>query len=49
VDNLENSPSHQITYFCFGCRRVFEGRIKEDGEEKVVFEVGDRELEFRPY
>ena len=44
----ENSPTHQITYFCFGCRRVLEGRIKENLEDRVVFQVDEREYEFRP-
>jgi hypothetical protein len=44
----ENSPTYQITYFCFGCRRVLEGRIKENLEDKVVFQVDEREYEFRP-
>jgi hypothetical protein len=48
TDKLEISPSHQITYFSFGCRRVFEGRIKENSEEKVVFDVRDREIEISP-
>ncbi|MHC1726180.1 MAG: hypothetical protein AB9866_09270 [Syntrophobacteraceae bacterium] len=42
------SPTHMITYFCFGCRRVLEGRIKEDGENKVVFQADEREFEFSP-
>ena len=44
----ENSPTHLITYFCFGCKRVLEGRIKENLEDKVVFQVDEREYEFRP-
>ena len=44
----EASPTHLITYFCFGCRRVLEGRIKENREDMVVFQVDDREVEFCP-
>ena len=44
----ENSPTHQITYFCFGCRRVLEGKMKENLEDRVVFQVDEREYEFRP-
>lgn len=44
----ETSPTHLITYFCFGCRRVLEGRIKDNREDKVVFEVDEREIEFCP-
>jgi hypothetical protein len=46
--SLENSPSYQITYFCFGCRRVLQGRLKENREDKVVFDVDGREMEFCP-
>ncbi len=44
----ENSPTHLITYFCFGCRRVLEGRITEDQEDRVVFQSENREFEFSP-
>ncbi|MGA2400675.1 MAG: hypothetical protein ABSG91_03080 [Syntrophobacteraceae bacterium] len=44
----ENSPAYLITYFCFGCRRVLEGRLKENREDRVVFQVDDREFEFCP-
>ncbi len=37
-----------ITYFCFGCRRVLEGKIKENREDGTVFQVDDREIEFSP-
>ena len=41
-------PAYLITYFCFGCRRVIEGRLKENLDEKVVFQVDKRELEICP-
>ena len=41
-------PAYLITYFCFGCRRVIEGRLKENREDKVVFQVEERELEICP-
>jgi hypothetical protein len=44
----EDSPTHLVTYFCFGCRRVLEARIKENREDGVVFQVDEREFEFRP-
>jgi hypothetical protein len=44
----ETAPTHLITYFCFGCRRVLEGRIKDNREDGVVFQVDDREFEFCP-
>ena len=40
--------THMITYYCFGCKRVLEGRLKENEEEKVIFEDNDREYEFAP-
>lgn len=44
------APSkYLITYFCFGCRRVLEGAIKENREDGTVFQVDDREVEFSPY
>jgi hypothetical protein len=46
--STETSPTHLITYFSFGCRRVLEGKIKENLEDKVVFQVDDREIEFCP-
>lgn len=44
----ENVPAYLITYFCFGCRRILEGRLKENREDKVVFQVDNREFEFCP-
>ncbi len=44
----KDSPTHRITFFCFGCRRVLEGKIKENLEDRVVFQVDEREYEFRP-
>lgn len=44
----KDSPTHMITYFCFGCRRVLQGRIKEDCEDRVVFQADEREFEFSP-
>ena len=46
--DAENAPTHLITYYCFGCKRVLEGRLKESDENRVVFQSEDRELEFRP-
>ena len=41
-------PAYLITYFCFGCRRVLEGRLKENREDGVIFQVDERELEICP-
>jgi hypothetical protein len=43
-----NMPAYLITYFCFGCRRVLEGRLKENLEDRVIFQVDEREFEFCP-
>ena len=44
----ENQPRYLVTYFCFGCRRVLEGTIKENLEDRVILQVDDREFEFCP-
>lgn len=44
----DDSPTYIITYFCFGCRRVLEGRLKVNQEDGAVFQVDEREYEFRP-
>lgn len=44
----ENPSTYLITYFCFGCRRVLEGKIMENVEGKAVFQVDEREYEFSP-
>lgn len=44
----EGRPAYLITYFCFGCRRVLEGQLKENQEDRVVFQADDKEYEFRP-
>jgi hypothetical protein len=47
-DGESELPAYLITYFCFGCRRVIEGRLKENKEDKVVFQVDEREMEICP-
>lgn len=42
------SPTHLVMYFCFGCRRILEGTLKENREDRVVFQVEDAEFEFCP-
>ncbi|MCE5334650.1 MAG: hypothetical protein LLG06_08650 [Desulfobacteraceae bacterium] len=44
----ESSPTHLITYFCFGCRRILEGRLIENREDGAVFQVDERKFEFCP-
>ncbi len=43
-----DAPTHLITFFSFGCRRVVEGKLKENLADKVVFQVDNREFEFSP-
>jgi hypothetical protein len=43
-----DSPTHQITFYDFGCKRLLNARIKEDREDKVVFETQGKEYEFSP-
>jgi hypothetical protein len=42
-------PTHQITFYDFGCKRILDGALKENGEERVVFQVQDKEYEFSPF
>lgn len=44
----DDQPTHQITFYDFGCKRLLNARIKEDLEDKVVFETQDKEYEFSP-
>lgn len=40
--------SYQIIFHDAGCRRIIVGKLKENLEEKVVFQVDDKEFEFAP-
>ena len=40
--------SYQIIFHDSGCRRIIVGKLKENLEEKVVFQVDDKEYEFSP-
>jgi hypothetical protein len=44
----DDAPTHQITFYDFGCKRLLNARIKEDLEDKVVFETQGKEYEFSP-
>ncbi|MCU0588079.1 MAG: hypothetical protein MUF52_07960 [Syntrophobacteraceae bacterium] len=44
----EDVPTHQITFYDFGCKRLLNARIKEDREDKAVFETQGKEYEFSP-
>jgi hypothetical protein len=40
-------PTHLIVYYAFGCKRILQGKLTENQENRVVFQVDDREVEFR--
>lgn len=40
--------SYQVIFHDAGCRRIITGRLKENLEERVVFQVDDKEYEFSP-
>ncbi len=42
----KDMPTHQVTFYDFGCKRVIEGKLLENVEEKIVFKVLDKEYEF---
>ncbi|MGE5856623.1 MAG: hypothetical protein ACM34C_08690 [Syntrophaceae bacterium] len=42
----KDMPTHQIVFYDFGCKRVIEGKLLENVEEKIVFKVLDKEYEF---
>jgi hypothetical protein len=42
------AESYQIIFHDSGCRRIIVGKLKENLEEKVIFEVDDKEYEFSP-
>jgi hypothetical protein len=43
-----DTGNYQIVFHDAGCRRIIVGKLKEDSEEKVVFQVEDKEFEFSP-
>jgi hypothetical protein len=44
----DNAPTHQITFYDFGCKRLLNARLKEDQEDRAVFETQGKEYEFAP-
>jgi hypothetical protein len=42
-------PSHQVTFYDFGCKRIIEGRIRINEENRLVLEVKEKEYEFAPF
>jgi hypothetical protein len=41
-------PTHQINFYDFGCRRIIEGKLKENEVDRLVFDVQGKEYEFSP-
>ena len=42
----KDMPTHQIIFYDFGCKRVIEGKLLENVQEKIVFKVQEKEYEF---
>jgi hypothetical protein len=40
--------SYQVIFHDSGCRRIIVGNPKENSEEKVVFQVDEKEYAFSP-
>jgi hypothetical protein len=49
-DHNENDiPTHQITFYDFGCKRIVEGKLIENEEDRLVFQVEEKRYEFSPF
>jgi hypothetical protein len=46
--DLDDMGSYQIIFHDSGCRRIIVGNLKENSEEKVVFQVDEKEYVFSP-
>ncbi len=42
-------PSHQVNFFYSGCRRIIEGKLTINEEDRVVFAVEGKDYEFKPF
>ncbi len=42
------AETYQIVFQDSGCKRIVVGKLKENLEEKVVFEADNKEYEFSP-
>lgn len=42
-------PTHQVTFYDFGCKRIIEGKIRDNEKEKVAFQVKEKTYEFSPF
>lgn len=45
----EETPTHQVTFYDFGCKRIIEGVLKDNTEQRVSFLVKDKEYAFSPF
>jgi hypothetical protein len=42
------APTFQIIFHDAGCRRIIQGTLKENLDQKTVFQVEEKEYEFSP-
>jgi hypothetical protein len=42
-------PTHQVTFYDFGCKRIIEGILKVNDEDRIVFGVKEKDYEFSPF
>jgi hypothetical protein len=45
----EAMPTHQITFYDFGCKRIIEGKLMENEADRAVFRVKDKDYAFSPF
>ena len=45
----QERPTHQITFYDFGCKRILNGKLRDNDEERLVLQVQDKEYEFSLY
>jgi hypothetical protein len=42
----KDMPTHQFTFYDFGCKRILEGSLVKNEEDRVSFHVNEKEYEF---
>jgi len=40
-------PTHQFTFYDFGCKRILEGSLVKNEGDRVSFQVKEKEYEFQ--
>lgn len=45
----QSMPTHQVTFYDFGCKRIIEGKLIENRQDIAVFRVQDKEYAFAPF